>query len=311
MNIQQLEYIVAVDNHRHFVNAASACHVTQPTLSMMIQKLEDELECRIFDRSAQPVVPTEIGRRLIDQARQVLFEVAKLTDLALEERSTIGGSLTLGIIPTIAPYLLPALIPEFIKQYPQVEFRIMEMITEEATEALIKARIDCAILATPLHNKLLKEKVLYYEKFFAYVSPAETGYSLPQIIPATVDPDRIWLLEEGHCFRSQIVNFCDLTKDRTAHFTYEAGSIETLIRLVDRHSGMTFIPELAVMTLNASQKKNVKKIHEPVPVREISLVTRYGFIKQKLVRVLEESCRKIIPPSMTRLAGTQFAVEIN
>ncbi|HRY31455.1 MAG TPA: LysR substrate-binding domain-containing protein [Bacteroidales bacterium] len=310
MNIQQLEYIVAVDNHRHFVNAAEACHVTQPTLSMMIHKLEDELECRIFDRSAQPVVPTEIGQRLIAQARQILLEVGKLKDLAQEERGTVSGSLTLGIIPTIAPYLLPSLIPDFIRQYPQVQFRIMEMITEEAIEALIKARIDCAILATPLHNTLLKEKVLYYEKFYAYVSPAETGYKLPQIIPARLDPDRIWLLEEGHCFRSQIVNFCELTKDRSAQFTYEAGSIETLIRLVDRHSGMTFIPELSLMTLSAAQKKNVKKIHEPVPVREISLVTRYGFVKQKLIRVLEENCLKIIPPAMARLNKKQYAVEL-
>lgn len=300
MNLQQLEYIKAVDTHRHFVKAAKACYVTQATLSMMIQKLEDELGVKIFDRSKQPVVPTEVGEKIIAQARRVLSERDKISNLIEDERGIISGELRLGIIPTLAPYLLPLFLKEFAQAYPQVKLIISEHTTNTITELLKAAKLDAAILATPLSDASIHEQPLFYEKYFLYVSAKEKGFDKQYVLPKHIDINRLWLLEEGHCMRAQILNLCELKKQHEAEETlhYEAGSIETLKNIVDKNFGITIIPELATANLSATQAKRLRYFKPPTPVREISIVTHRGYLKTKLIDALKETIVAAIPQEM-------------
>lgn len=300
MNLQQLEYIKAVDTHRHFVKAAKACYVTQATLSMMIQKLEEELGAKIFDRSKQPVVPTEIGGKIIAQARRVLSERDKISNLIEDERGIISGELRLGIIPTLAPYLLPLFLKEFAQAYPQVKLIISEHTTNTITELLKAARLDAAILATPLSDASIHEQPLFYEKYFLYVSAKEKGFDKQYVLPKHIDINRLWLLEEGHCMRAQILNLCELKKQHGAEDTlhYEAGSIETLKNIVDKNFGITIIPELATTNLSAAQAKRLRYFKPPTPVREISIVTHREYLKTKLIEALKVTIVAAIPQEM-------------
>lgn len=300
MNLQQLEYIKAVDTHRHFVKAAKACYVTQATLSMMIQKLEDELGVKIFDRSKQPVVPTEIGEKIIAQARRVLSERDKISNLIEDERGIVSGELRLGIIPTLAPYLLPLFLKEFGQAYPQVKLIISEHTTNAITELLKAAKLDAAILATPLSDASIHEQPLFYEKYFLYVSAKEKGFDKQYVLPKHIDINRLWLLEEGHCMRAQILNLCELKKQHEAEETlhYEAGSIETLKNIVDKNFGITIIPELATANLSAAQVKRLRYFKPPTPVREISIVTHREYLKTKLIDALKETIVAAIPQEM-------------
>jgi LysR family hydrogen peroxide-inducible transcriptional activator len=300
MVLQQLEYIVAVDTHRHFLRAAESCFVTQATLSMMIKKLEEELDTIIFDRSKQPVVPTDVGEKIIAQARRILGETAKMKELVNHERGELSGELRLGIIPTIAPYLLPLIVKEFTKSYPKISLYINEFTTDNIIEKLKTGQIDVGILATPLKEKTIKEQPLYYEKFFLYVNTGEKGYDKQFVLPKNIDVDRLWLLEEGHCMRSQILNLCELKRQSAVHdrLHYEAGSIETLMNLVDQDYGITIIPELKTMTMTEAQKKQLRYFKPPTPVREISIVTHYEYVKERMVRALQHVITDAVPQEM-------------
>lgn len=297
MTFTQLEYVIAVDNYRHFADAAKACFVTQPTLSMQLQKLEDELGFKIFDRSKQPVLPTENGLLVIEHAKKIISERNALHEMVAAKKGVINGELKLGIIPTLAPYLLPLFVQPFIKKYPKVKLIINELTTEHILHRLKDGRIDAGILVTPLPDANIKETPLFYEELMAYVSHNNQAYKKSYVLPNDIDPSKLWLLEEGHCFRSQIINLCELRKQNTHErsFEYEAGSLEALRRMVERYDGITILPELATLDLTAMQKKHLRFFKHPAPVREVSLVTHRSYIKQKLIQALQQEIMNGIP----------------
>lgn len=310
MTLTQLEYIVALDSYRHFVLASEKCFVTQPTLSMQIQKLEEELGVKIFDRTKQPVIPTEIGTSIITQARIVLRDAGVIRQLIAEQKDIMTGEIRIGIIPTIAPYLLPPLFKNIREKYPQVKLVAREIITEEIVQELKNNRLDCGIVVTPLKDSSIKEDILFYEELFVYVSKNNALYDKKYVLPTEIDPDQLWLLEEGHCFRSQILNLCELQKFSGLHFKYETGNIETLKRMVDKSDGITILPELAVMEFTKPQMKLVKRLKEPSPAREVSLVTHRDHLKTKLIKTLKEEVLAIVPKAMQKL-NRKKVVEIN
>lgn len=313
MNIQQLEYIIAVDNHRHFARAAEASFVTQPTLSMMIQKLEEELEVKIFDRSQLPVQPTEIGTQIINQARVIISQVKQIKEIIQEEKGVVQGGFKLGVIPTIAPYLLPKLMKVHADNGYDIVLTIEETTTDQIVEKLLNGSLDGAILATPLKNDKLKEHPIYYEKFYAYVSPKETAlYAKPKLDEEDLNINRLWLLEEVHCFRSQILKLCSNRKRKSSHsmFSYEAGSINTLVNIVDDNSGLTIIPEMAISELSERQKNNIRPLKDMTAVREVSLVTRKEFLRERIVDIIISEVKKSVPKELLNPELKKHVVDI-
>jgi LysR family hydrogen peroxide-inducible transcriptional activator len=310
MTLIQLEYVIALDTYRHFLLASEKCFVTQPTLSMQIQKLEDELGVKLFDRTKQPVIPTEIGVSIIAQARVVLREAGMIRQLISDQKDALTGELRIGIIPTLAPYLLPPLYKEMREKYPQLNLVIKETITEEVIHELKNNRLDCGLVVTPLKDPSIKEDVLFYEELFVYVSKKNALIDKKYVLPNDIDPNQLWLLEEGHCFRSQVLNLCELRKRGDFHVRYETGNIETLKRMVDKSDGITILPELAVMEFSKPQLKLVKRLKEPSPAREVSLVTHRDYIKSKLIKTLKEEILNIVPKPMQKLQSKKV-VEIN
>jgi len=302
MTFIQLEYILAVDQFRHFAKAAEHCFVTQPTLSMQIQKLEEELDILIFDRSKQPVIPTEAGIDVLGQARNIMAGRDGLLESLQSRKGILDGELRIGIIPTLAPYLLPLFIRSFVKKYPSVRLVVHELMTQSIVDRLKDGRIDAGILVTPLQDAGMKEYVLFYEELMAYVSRKNAVYQKTFILPQDIDPGKLWLLEEGHCFRSQIMNLCELKKmsRENSHFDYEAGSIETLRRMVEMNDGITIIPELATLEMPAREAQLVRHFRKPSPMREVSLVVHRNFVKQKLVEALKSEILLTIPEKIRK-----------
>ena len=306
MNFQQLSYIVAVDRHRHFAQAAEACHVSQPTLSMMIRRLEEELDTLIFDRSRQPVVPTSVGEAIIAQAHIVLREKQVFEDLVEQGRGKPQGKLSVGIIPTLAPYLVPRFIGRFLEQYPHIKLQLTELQTEAIVDQLKQGNLDAGILVTPLEDSGIHEQPLFFEELFAYTSePTNKSFFLPE----DIDPKELWLLEEGHCFRSQIMNLCALRRQARREFAYQAGSIETLKRLVEQQQGVTILPELCVEDMGKTERKRVTPFEEPIPVRQVSLVTHRPGLKARLNQALAEIIQSGVPKHMLHREDVQV-VEI-
>ena len=312
MNFQQLEYIAAVDKHRHFLKAANACFVTQATLSMMIKKLEEELEIIIFDRSKQPVVPTESGKEIIAQARVILKETSLLKQLAVDTKMEVKGQIRIGIIPTLAPYLLPLFLYNLLKNHPQLKVKVSELNTNQITEQLSKDLLDVGILATPINVEGMKEYPLFYEKLIVFVSNEEKTLKKKFVLPEDIDVNRLWLLEEGHCLRAQMMNLCELRKKNTnfGNLEYEAGSIESLLKIVEMNKGITIVPELAVINFSDKQKKQIREFKAPVPVREISLVTYRHFVKTKLLEVLAKEIKAGVEAFLPPIASERFLVDI-
>lgn len=304
MNIHQLEYLVAVDEHRHFARAAEFCHVTQPTLSAMIHKLEEELNCIVFDRSKQPVRLTPEGEKLIIQAKKVLHEVHRFKEIACEETSELSGNLRLGIIPTLAPYLLPFFLKTFTDAYPKLKLQVQEMNTDALLKALEHDHMDAAILASPLKKDGFREDVLFYEKFHVY---SGEGSSLPSkrfLLAEDIDLDRLWLLEEGHCLRNQVVRLCELKKKAPeSGLSYASGSIESLLRMVDSYQGITVIPELAFHHWEKAKKDRLRAFADPVPQREISLVTYRHDSKRRSMEALKACILDKLPGEISRQPG--------
>ena len=308
MNIQQLEYIVALDKHRHFQRAAESCAVSQPTLSALVQKLEEELDLTIFDRKSHPITPTDSGQAVIDQARVVLFHIAQLKEMTRKEKEMDCGTVRIGVIPTVAPYILPRLFKQMQQMFPKIELKAYELRTAVIIEQLRKAELDMAILATPLEQPDFLEVPLYYEKFAAYVSPSEALYDKKEIIANEMPTEHLWVLKEGHCMRNQVFNFCQTQSAYST--TYEAGSIDTLIKIVDENGGYTVIPELHLPLLHESQKQHVRLLAAPTPVREISLIIRQDYVRERLVNALAEAVKAIIPDEMLDTRLKKFAIKL-
>ncbi len=300
MTITQLEYIVAVDTYRSFVLAAEKCFVTQPTLSMQVQKLEDTLGVKIFDRSKQPVVPTEIGIEIISQARVMLSESEKIKEIISDRQKELSGELRVGIIPTVSPYILPKIIHGFIEKYPQVKLIVWEQTTEEIIQQLKLGMLDCGILSTPLHESNLTEIPVFYENFVAYVSKNSKLSKKKNIVPDDIDMEEIWILNEGHCMREQVLNICQRRKSTRGfqHFEYNTGSVETLKRMVDQNNGATILPELALSELSEKQLDKVRYFKSPEPAREVSIVIQRNFLKRRMIEALKAEILEFVPKRM-------------
>jgi LysR family transcriptional regulator, hydrogen peroxide-inducible genes activator len=299
MTLTQLEYLLAVDTYRHFATAAEKCFVTQPTLSMQIQKLEEELGVQVFDRSRVPVRPTELGAEIILQARVTVAEFKKIEELVKVQRDGLGGELRIGVIPTLAPYLIPLFITDFIQKYPQVHVIIQELVTSSIVEKLRLELLDVGLLVTPLQDKTMVEVPLFYEAFVGYLHPSHPLAKQKTITPEAIEPADLWLLNEGHCFRSQVLQLCNRAKStRNVHLDYESGSLETLKRIVETQSGMTLLPELSVQELSEEKKAMVRPFAEPQPLREVSLVVHRSFLKKRLIEALRDEIVGHLPDGL-------------
>lgn len=300
MTLTQLDYIVAIDTHRHFATAADHCHVTQPTLSMQIQKLEDELGVLLFDRSKQPVVPTETGQLIVKQAREVLNLSRRIPEMAKESRNEVGGELRLGIIPTLAPYLLPHFISAFMQHHPLVTVHLQEMLTDQITERLRNGLLDVGIVVTPLREGSFTELPLFSEPFTVYAAEGHSLLAKRLLTPADLATDGLWLLSEGHCFRDQVLNLCGANRLRETPLHYETGSLETLIKLIDRQGGFTLLPELATLDLDPARQARIRRFAGEQPARDISLVMHRSFLKRSLINALKREILAHLPVEIMR-----------
>lgn len=308
MTIQQLEYVAAVDQYRHFVKAAEACGVTQSTLSAMISKLEAELDITIFDRNAHPVKPTDAGERFINQAKIVLFNVGQLKESVLSEREQTSGTVNMAVIPTVAPYILPKLFKQMHNEHPDLLLHTSEMRTDIIIDKLRKAEIDFAILTTPLKIDGFLEIPLYYEPFEAYLSDVSDFPERETISSTQLPAKGMWILQEGHCLRNQVFNFCHHRSDYST--LYEAGSIDTLIKIVDECGGYTVIPQMQTAYLNNDQRHRIRRFSEPCPVREISIVVRQDFIREGILNTVINEIKQIIPEEMLDKRLKKYAVKL-
>ena len=308
MTLQQLEYILAVNQFRHFAKAAEYCRVTQPTLSAMIQKLEEELDTRIFDRSQQPVCPTPVGIHIIEQAQNILVQANRIKNIIEEEKHSLTGTFKLGILPTVAPYLLPRFFPQLMKKYPDLDIRVVEMKTNDIKKALQTGEIDAGIVASLAGMEELQQTPLFYEQFFAYVSREDALFNNEVIRTSDLNGEQLWLLDEGHCFRDQLVRFCQMKSARASQLAYHLGSMETFMRMVESGKGVTFIPELAVLQLGDAQKELVRSFPIPCPTRQVVLLTNKNFIRHTLLEVLVKEIKLSVPKEMLSLKATQAVV---
>lgn len=308
MTLQQLEYILAVNQFRHFAKAAEYCRVTQPTLSAMIQKLEEELDTRIFDRSQQPVCPTPVGIHIIEQAQNILVQANRIKNIIEEEKHSLTGTFKLGILPTVAPYLLPRFFPQLMKKYPDLDIRVVEMKTNDIKKALQTGEIDAGIVASLAGMEELQQTPLFYEQSFAYVSREDALFNNEVIRTSDLNGEQLWLLDEGHCFRDQLVRFCQMKSARASQLAYHLGSMETFMRMVESGKGVTFIPELAVLQLGDAQKELVRSFAIPCPTRQVVLLTNKNFIRHTLLEVLVKEIKLSVPKEMLSLKATQAVV---
>ncbi|MGE0771467.1 MAG: LysR substrate-binding domain-containing protein [Cyclobacteriaceae bacterium] len=302
ITLTQLEYLIAVDTYRHFSTAAEKCFVSQPTLSMQIQKAEEDLGVKVFDRSKQPVVPTEIGEKLLAQARKIIHESVTLQEIVAQETNALNGELKMAIIPTVAPYLIPLFLQKFFEKQPGIHLTLNEWTTDVIVEQLKRGQIDVGILVTPLHDVSIKEDPLFYEEFVVYASKSNALHKKNFVLADDIDVKKLWLLQEGHCFRSQILNLCELRQATREEkpYQYEAGSIDTLRKMVEIDQGVTILPELATLDLTVKQKALIHHFRAPAPVREVSIVTHRNFVKRRLIDALKAEILSIIPPAMIR-----------
>lgn len=310
MTITQLEYVLAVEKFRHFGKAAKACSVTQPTLSMQLQKAEEELGVILFDRSKNPIITTDEGAKIIEQARHVLREYKKIFSIIDASKDEVRGDFRLGVIPTLAPYVIPLFAGAFVKKYPKVNLTIEEFKTEEIIEFLNKDELDAGLLVTPLVGETFIERVLFHEPFSVFASKNHSLLGKAKVKDKDLSGDDVWLLNEGHCFRQQVLNLCKLSKDTGLHdnLKFESGNLETLKNMVLNSQGYTLLPELAVMNLSKEDKKFVREFHNPVPTREVSLVHNRIFLKEKIITALEESIIEHLPESLVSLKKKNYEI---
>lgn len=282
--------------------------MTQPTLSAMIQKLEQELGVKLFERSSQQVVPTAIGRLVVEQAWRVISRARKIKDIVEEERNALSGVFRIGILPTIAPYLLPRFFTRLMEEYPDIDFRVSEMKTADCKKALARGEIDVAIIVSLGEIEGMEQDSLYFEQFIAYVSESDSLFQSKSIRSADLPGHFLWLLDEGHCFRDQLVKFCNIKSACDSKLTYSLGSIETFMRMVEAGQGITFIPELALDQLTESQKRLVRPFAIPIPTREVVLLTTKNFVRKGIKQMMINEIRDSVPQRMLKMNNTDQRV---
>ncbi|MGR3812191.1 hydrogen peroxide-inducible genes activator [Jiulongibacter sp. NS-SX5] len=309
MTINQIQYVIAVAKHKNFSKAAEECHVSQPALSMQIKQLEDELGEKLIDRSKSPLKLTALGEKVLNQASKAYAEFIKIKSLTEVEKEPTG-ELRLAIIPTLAPYVLPLFVKEYTSRFPKVQLSVKELTTQEIIEEISERKLDAAILATPLKNPEIVETPLFYERMLAYVSPSSALSSKKYAITSEIDPEELWLLEEGHCLRSQVEQLCQLQKKATplSNFSFKAGSIDTLLKLVDHYQGITVIPELATLYMNEEEKAKLRPFAKPTPTREISLIHHQFALKSAKLLSLENCLKENIPDFLFEKDGKVLEV---
>jgi LysR family hydrogen peroxide-inducible transcriptional activator len=295
MTITQLQYVLAVAENRNFTLAAEKCYVTQPTLSMQIQKIEEELNILIFDRTKKPIQLTEIGQKIVTQAKNIVNEANRIKDIVEQQKGFIGGEFRLGIIPTIMPTLLPMFLNNFIKKYPKIKLIIEELNTDEIIVKLKNGHLDAAIASTPLEEEKLKEIVLYFEPFVAYIPENYSVSGKDEIEITDLNIDKILLLQDGHCFRDGILNLCKVDNvSKNNHFQLESGSFETLIKLADEGLGTTLLPFLHTLNLKESDRKKLRHFKEPKPAREVSLIFPKTQLKIHIIDALRNTIAGVV-----------------
>ena len=314
ITLTQLSYIAAVAQHRNFGKAAKSCFVSQPTLSMQIQKLEEELEVTLFDRSKKPVEPTAMGQKIIEQTQVVLQEALRIEELIKAEKGEISGSFKLGIIPTLTPYLLPLFLEKFTTNYPNVKLIVEELQTKQIIHQLKEDIIDAGILVTPLNIQGIIEKPIFNEPFLVYLSPSHPLLSLDTISEKDLSLDDIWLLNEGHCFRDQAIDVCKKIRGNNPqrkNLVFESVNLETLKRLVDQKFGYTLLPWLAIMGISAAEKKKkIRVFKAPIPIREVSVVYSRSFLKKSIIEALYKDIVSSLPKELKNSKTKERVVEM-
>ncbi len=296
MTLQQLRYIVAIDNYRHFGKAAEASGLTQSTLSLMVKKMEDELDVIIFDRNAHPVAPTEIGRKIIDQAKVVLYNVGQISEMTRSEKDTLSGPLRIALISTVSPVLIPGLFKYIGGRYAAISLHTEEMLSGTIKEKLKKAEVDMGILAGPVDDEDLLEIPLYHESFLAYVSPDNPAFTQEDIRMETIFSQPVWIIRDGlrQLDFSEIEDQKEVTYDRF----FEGGRVGILIQVVNDNGGLTIIPETHTGLIMYSQQKCLRPIVDPVPTRTISLAIRKDYIHEAKLNAIVEAVKSIIPGNL-------------
>ncbi|MFT4062586.1 MAG: LysR substrate-binding domain-containing protein [Edaphocola sp.] len=301
MTITQLEYVVSVATYKSFVAAAEKSFVTQPTLSMQIHKLEEELNVRLFDRNKHPIATTEVGEEIVQQAKIVLAEAGKIQEIIQHRQGTVAGVFRIGVIPTLAPYILPQLLENHAKAHPGLKLAVTELQTQDILRKLKDDELDCGLLSTPLEDNHIKEYPLFYESLIAYFGKGEPALTKRTIAPADIDMKRIWMLNEGNCLRNQIINLCSEHIEKLQEgrpYKYESGNVETLRKMVDKNGGVTILPELATFDFNEDQAERLRYFDAEEPVREISLATNDHFVRLSVLQTLMDEILKLVPEKM-------------
>lgn len=295
MTITQLKYVLSVAEYQNFTVAAEHSFVTQPTLSMQIQKLEEELNIKIFNRSKKPIELTQVGKKIVEQAKVIVGESNRILDIVHQQKGFIGGEFKLGIIPTIMPTLLPMFLQNFTKKYPKVKLIIEELTTEEIIRKLSDGHIDAALAATPLENDSIKERPLYYEPFVGLIPENHRLFKNKTITAEELEMGDILLLEDGHCFKDSVLNLCTAHKiDNKKGFQLESGSFDTLIKLSKEGLGMTLLPYLHTLDLNDIDKSHLREFTNPPPAREVSLIYHKSQLKMQLIEALKKTIDGVI-----------------
>lgn len=303
-SIQQLEYLLAVDREKHFGRAAESCHVSQPSLSTQIQKLEDELGVIVFDRSKKPILATEVGKDIIEQAKHVLREHKKLDYIAGQGSGTPKGDFELAVIPTLAPYLIPIFLGTFAKNFPHVNLKINEYKTDDIVKKLINDELDAALLVTPLGDDQIIERHLFYEPFYAYLSKDHSLFKRKILTEHDLEDQQMWILEEGHCFREQVLKVCSMDNKGGVfpNIEFSSGNLETLKNLVKKNTGYTLLPELALLDMSEKEiKTHIKKFKKPAPTREVSIVHSRSFLKESVIAAIEATILDTLPKRIKSL----------
>lgn len=312
MNIQQLEYLIAVDKYKHFGKAAQACFITQPTLSAMIQKIEDELNVKIFDRTTHPIRTTDVGSQLIEEAKKVIDAVNELRNKASLLNNVLAGKLNLGIIPTISSFLLPTEIFDFLQQHTKIELNVKEMTTDNIIKAMKSGELDAGIIATPYDAASeFYQDFLFNEELMLYASD-NTISKETYVVPEEIDVNKVWLLEEGNCLRTQFENICHLKENslKPKNLDFLASNINTLVQIVDKVGGLTILPELALEQMTEEQRSKVHHFKKPFPYREISLIYYKPTYKQKILDELREFMRESLQTKLNYYKNSEDFVSI-
>ncbi len=308
MNLQQLRYVVAVNRFRNFAKAAESCNVSQPTLSAMLQKLEEELDIRIFERSNKSVMPTTAGEKIIRQAETALLEIDRIGEIVLEGKGQIGGKFALSVGPTIAPYILPKFIKKYRESFPSVELSIQELKVNFMLEALLRGELDAGIAISENAREGILEIPLYTEKFLVYL--AESCWrKLPVFKPDNLEHENMWIMKDAQCLRDSAFSFCK-SRQKGNHI-YEAGSITTLVHIVDENGGFTIIPEMHLPFLSDKQRENVRPIEgDYLSQRRVSLYIKEDYIRQRMLNTVTDTLKKFIPEKMINERVRKYGIKL-